>query len=336
MSWLAPLVVLLAVARQEPPAPDNVALLARFQAAQKRHVAGELDAARAEMEAVLAADPRNLDLALSIARWLAEVRGDFVGALPFARRAQECGVAKLDALNLVGSVLTMNGQSIESEKLFAAGAARFPTEPLMWYGLGVARNQQMKYLDAKAAFAEALRLAPEDGLAHFSVGETHANLREYADAEREFALAVKLDGHDDALWRLGQMLSCEGKDQPAEQVLRQALLKGSKASRFQAALQLAMFLAERGRHEEALPLLIQATDQRPTSRDAWRWLARTQRALGKPEAAARSMKRCQELRAEEDRLEEERLLALIKVQLQGGKKGEAAPATIGGAPPGGR
>jgi tetratricopeptide (TPR) repeat protein len=319
MSWLAPLCVVLAVAQDAPRVPDNVALLATYQAAQKRHLAGELVPARAEMEAVLASDPKNLDLALTIARWLAEVRGDFVGALPFAKRAQELGLAKQDSINLVGSVLTMNGQAIESEKLFASGTARFPTEPLMWYGLGVARNQQMKYLEAKAAFGEALRLAPEDGLAHFSVGETHANLREFTDAEREFALAAKLEGHDDALWRLGETLSREGKDAPAEQILRQALQKGSKSSRFHAALQLAMFLVEHGRCEEALPLLIQATDQKPTSRDAWRWLARAQRSLGKPEAAARSMKRCQELRAEEDRAEEERLLGLIKAQLQGAR-----------------
>ena len=323
MSGLAAIVVALAVAQAAPvapAAPDNVALLAAYQAAQKRHLAGELEPARAEMEKVLASDPRNLDLALTIARWLAEVRGDFVGALPFARRAQEIGMTRLDAINLVGSVLTMNGHANESEKVFAAGSVRFPTESLMWYGLGVARNQQMKYVEAKTAFAEAVRLAPEDGLARFSVGETFANLREFAEAEREFALAVKLAGHDDALWRLGETLARQGKDAPAEKVLRQALTKGSKSSRFSAALQLGMFLVERSRSEEAAPLLIQATELRPTSRDAWRWLARAQRALGKHEAAQRSMKRCQELRAEEDRIEEERLLALIRVQLEGGRK----------------
>lgn len=339
--WHAPRIALSLVlslalgarlAAQEPPpaapdttAPDTAALLARWQAAQKLHEAGELEQARAEMAAVLAADPGNLDLALSMARWLAEVRADFKSALPFARRANELGVTRADAINLVGSVFTMAGAAQESERAFARGCEAFPTDHLMWFGLGVARGQLKKYLEARAAFAEALRLAPENGLVLFSSGENFTNLREYELAERAFALAAKQKGHDDALWRLGQVAALQGKDELAEKVLTQALTFGGKSSRFQAALQLGMFLVERERAAEALPLLIQAVDERPTSREAWRWLARAQRTLGKVEVAARSMKKYQELRAEEDRLEEEHLLSLIQAQLKGAAAGAKEP-----------
>lgn len=308
-----------AIAQEAPPAgADNAALFARWQAAQKLHEAGKLVEARAEMAAILAADSRNLELALAMTRWLAEVRDDFATALPFARRAAELGAAKADAINLVGSVLTMGGAAAESERVFAGGAEKFPADFLLWFGLGVARGQQMKYLEAKAAFAEAQRLAPENGLVLFSTGENFTNLREYEAAERAFLLAVKLKGHDDAAWRLGQVLALQGKREAAEKVLQQALKQGGKPARFQAALQLAMLWVEHDRAAEALPLLTQATEERPTSREAWRWLARAQRALGRPEVAERSMKRYAELRADEDRIEEEHLLSLIQAQLKGG------------------
>ncbi|MSR47329.1 MAG: tetratricopeptide repeat protein [Planctomycetes bacterium] len=328
MSVLRVLTFAIASALPQEAPPDNALLNARWQAAQQMHVAGEVAAARTEMEAVLASDPRNLDLALSMTRWLVEVRSDFATALPFARRAQELGVEKQDAINLVGSVFTMNGEADQSERVFAAGCERHPSEYVMWFGLGVARAQLMRYLDAKVAFAEALKLSPDNGLVLFSTGENFANLREYAVAERAFALAVKLKGHDDAMWRLGEMLALQGKDELAEKILTQALTNGGKSPRFQAALQLGMFLVERDRAAGALPLLTQATEERPTSREAWRWLARAQRSLGKHDTAARSLKKYQELRAEEDHLEEERLLGLIKAQLEGAKRKE--PASGGG------
>ncbi len=303
-----------------PAAPDNAALFARWEAAQKLHLAGDFVAARAAMAEVLAADPANFELAKTMARWLAEVRSDFVGAEPFARRACELKPGTLDVINLFGSSLTMSGKVVEAEAVFRAGCDRFPNEAQLWFGLGVARGQQKKYLEARAAYERSLELAPDNGLCHFTSGENHTNLRDYAAAEREFANAVKLKGHEDALWRLGDVLARQGKDEAAEKVLRPALTQGSKLARFQAALHLGMFLVERDRSAEALPLMTQATDERPTSREAWRWLARAQRALGRSEAAARSIKKSQELRIEEDKLEEERLLGLIKAQLEGGGK----------------
>lgn len=306
-----------------PPAaaPDNAALFARWEAAQQRHVAGEIDAARAEMAAILAAAPDDYELARAIGRWLAEARGDFVGAEPFARRAAELKPQLLEAINLWGSTLTMSGKAAQAEETFLAATQRFGESHLVWFGLGIARGQQKKYVEARAAFERALALAPDDGLTRFSAGENLANLREYPAAERELEVAVKLDGHEEALWRLGDVQARQGRDEPAERALRLALQRGSRLARFQAALHLGMFLVERDRAGEALPLLTQAVEQRPASREAWRWLARAQRALGKSEPALRSMRRYQELRAEEDRIEEEHLLGLIQAQLGGTRGG---------------
>ncbi len=308
--------------------PDTAALFAKYQEAQKKHLAGEIDAARTLLAEIVAADPKNFDLALAIAKWLEEQRSDFIGAEPIARRAAELRPESVEAVNLFGSALTMTGKAVESEPLYAAAVIRAPAESLLWFGLAVARAQQQKHLEARPAFERAIELAPQSGLYHFSSGENLANLRELEAAEREFTLAFKLNGHADAGWRLGEILARQGKDVAAEKVLRAALNQGPKSVQWNAALQLGIFYVEHGRAQEAAGLLHQATTAKPEGRDAWMWLARAQRALGKSDAAARSIKKYQTLRASDDKTEEEYLLSLIRAQL--GAAPQPSPAAGAG------
>lgn len=308
-----------AAAQEAQAAQDRGVLLEKYQAAQKRHLAGEIEPARAAMKEVLDADPGNAELALSIARWLVMERSDFLGGEPFARRAHELEPRSLEATNLAGGCLVHAGRPAEAEAIYRAAVERFPADATMRYGLGMACGQQKKYLEAKSWYAAAIELDPDQGLFHFSAGENLANLRDYAASERELRLAVKLAGHADAAWKLGEVLAQQGKDAEAEKVLLAALERGPLASRWNAGLQLGILLFERGRPAEAAAFLHKATQVRPEGRDAWMWLARAQRALGKEEAAERSLKRYQELRAKEDRSEEERLLGLIRAQLETGR-----------------
>jgi tetratricopeptide (TPR) repeat protein len=300
--------------------PDDQALLAKYQEAQAKHLAGEIEVARTMMREVLDAEPKHFELALSIARWLARERNDYPGAVPFARRAFELEPRSVEAASLLGASLIFAGQYADAEQVYRVAVERFPADASMRHGLGIACGKQKKYLDAKAEYARAIDLDPTTGLYHFTAGENLANLGEYDAAEREFRLAVKLKGHADATWKLGEVLAKEGKDAEAEQVLLSGLNDGPKLSRWNAGVQLGAFYFERGRAGDAAAVLHKATQVRPDGRDAWMWLARAQRALGKTDAAARSLKRYQELRTKEDAEEEERLLGLIKAQLEGGKK----------------
>ena len=297
--------------------PDNAALFAKYSEAQRKHLAGERDVALAAMKEVLDADPKNAELALSIARWLAQEREDFAGGEPFARRATGLEPRSAEAANLLGACLISTGRFGESESVYRSAIARFPNDAVMHYGLGMSCGQQMKYLEARAHYAKSIELDPNCGLYHFSNGECLSNLREWELSEQQFRLAVKLNGHADALWRLGEVLVRTGKDAEAEKTLTQALTTGPKLSRFSAALQLGIFFFERARHADSAAILHQATKHRPEGRDAWLWLARAERALGHEDASERALKKYQELRTREDRIEEERLLGLIKAQLEG-------------------
>jgi predicted Zn-dependent protease len=325
-TWTLVLFAALAPAArsQEAPPPDDAR--ARFTEAQKRHLAGETEAARALLKELLDADPKNFELALSIARWLCIERQDYAGAEPFARRAAELEARSAEAVNLLGSCLNSSGRAEEAETVFRAGAKRFEADGTMRFGLGMACALQLKYLEARDAYDQAIALEPRNGLYRFSSGECRANLREFEAAEKELRLAVEWKGHADARWRLGEVLARQGKEKEAEETLRAAMLEGPKLARFNAALQLGILLFEHGRAEECARLLHQATKQRPEGRDAWMWLARAERALGHEEAATRALRRYQELRASADKAEEERLLDLIKAQLAGsGAKEPPAP-----------
>jgi len=313
------LLVLAVGARTQEATPDAAALRARYAEAQKRHAGGEVVPARAIMKEILDADPRNFEIAFSIARWLCMDRGDFVGGEPFARRAAELHPDSADAVNVLGACLNSTGRSDEAEVVYRTGVERFASESAMHYGLGMACAQQKKYLEALSAFSKAIELGPTSGLYRFSKGECHLNLREWESAERELRLAVQLKGHDDAQWRLGEVLARQGKDAEAEKTLQLALNEGSKLTRWSAALQLGIFFFEHGRHDDAAAILHQATKHRPEGRDAWMWLARAERALGHEAASTRALKKYRELRAIDDREEEERLLARIQAQLEGGR-----------------
>jgi tetratricopeptide (TPR) repeat protein len=318
----------LAVARapaalgQEPAAPqempDDRALRAKFQDAQKRHLSGELDAARSLLKEVLDADPGNARLARSIARWLVRERGDFEGGEPFARRVHELEPRAAESASLLGACLVFTGRNAEAEAIYRAALEINPSNASLHHGLAMACGQQKRYLEARAEYARAIELDPNDGLIRFSAGENLANLREYEAAERELRVALKLDGHADAGWKLGEVLSKQGKDAEAENVLIESLERGPPLTRWNAMLQMGIFCFERGRSSDAAAILHRAARLRPEGRDAWMWLARAQRALGKSDAAARSLRRYQELRASEDRAEEERLLGLIRAQLEKG------------------
>jgi Flp pilus assembly protein TadD len=320
----------LAIAQATPaPKPDDrEALVARYGAAQRKYLAGDAaakEAARAEMQAVSDAAPKDFELAVSIARWLARDELDFAGAEPFARRAVALQPRSSEAVRLLGVALIESKKFADAEQAYRSAAEQSPQDGSLHYGLGLALGRQHKFSEAHDAYAKALEREPENGLYHFAAGENLANLRDFAKAEQQFALAVKWNGHVDAMWKLGEALAKEGKDAQAERALKQAVSSGPKATRFNAALQLGVFLFERGRNLEAQQALVVATKLDPLGREAWNWLARTERALGHEDAAAKALARYQQLREKADADEDEHLLGLIRSLMDEPKKEGATP-----------
>lgn len=305
-----------AAAAQDIP-PDHAALFAKVEEAKKKHLAREFDVARGMLKEVLDADPKDFELALTLARWLAKERTDFIGGVPFARHAVELDPRSVEATNLLGICLTWSDHAADAESVYRAAVQRWPDGSMMHFGLGVACAQQNKYVEGRDELLKALALAPEEPIYHFQLGQIASNLRDLPMAEKEFRVAAEKNAHVDALWRLGSTLAKVGKDPEAELILVKALKSGPTGSKWHAGFELGVFFFERKRYEDAAAILIQATKLRPEGRDAWLYLARAQKALGRNEAAKRSLEKYQSMRDESEKETDEYLLSLIQAQLDG-------------------
>ena len=317
---LAPQTPPAPAAPQAPPAPapksaaQSADAHARFDAAAKRHQAGDVAGARADFQALLDGDPKNGKLALAIAAFLIQARQDFVGGEPFARHARELLPDEALAVTMLGGALLGALRVDDAEQVYRDGFAKFPGRAPLAFGVGMSCAQAKRFLDAKEWFERAIALDPASPQFHFSNGENCANLRMYAQAEAELKKAEP--GWPDAGWKLGEVLGRQGKPDEAEQVLRATLAKSKGSTRWHAAYQLGVLLFEYARHEEAESLLRNVTETKPTDQNGWLYYSRVLRARGKKDEAAAAVKKYQELAAASDRREDEQLTALIRSQLE--------------------
>lgn len=293
----------------------------RVRAAMERFDRGEKEAARKELDALRGSAGGDGVLMLGIA-YAYEQREAYAEAEPFARRAFEL-LPDLAPTHLVLGVSLIFSEHVEeAERIFRAANARFggtQDEPDLVFNLGMACALLNKRLEASEWFERAIALQPRNALFRFSLGENERNLKRYARAEEAFRLAMSLPpGHPDAGWKLAVTLAADGHDEEAATLFKSALKSGPPASRVGAAYEYAVFLFERGRASDALPLLQSVVKVRPADRFAWNYLARTLRATGRKDEAAVAIKRYQELQAEADRTEAEYLLSLVRTRLADG------------------
>ncbi|HVR11076.1 MAG TPA: sulfatase-like hydrolase/transferase [Thermoanaerobaculia bacterium] len=175
-----------------PRGPDSrrqVELFQRFERAHDEQLAGKADAALADLEAVVAADPPNAVFRAKLAQALRE-RGRLDRAIPLYRRA-------------------------------AADAAG---DPEAWYNLASALQEAGQLGEARAAIERALRLDPGRAEAHNTLGIVLLGEQRPQDARREFAAATAADPRNAHAWNnLGNVLRGLGRLGEAEQAYRRAL-----------------------------------------------------------------------------------------------------------------
>lgn len=307
---------------QTPPVPR---LDPRLEAALLTWDRGDHATALLELEKLGASAPTDGALQLLITDELVK-RKEYAAAEPFARRALGLLPDFPPAHILLGVSLLSTDRAEEAERLFRAAVARFQgtiDEPELVFNLGMACALQSKRLEAGDWFAKAIALKPKNALFRFSAAENDRNLQRFAQAEAGFRLAMTLEPrHADAGWKLAVTLAAQGRDGDAEPLFRTAIAAGPPASRQGASYEYGVFLFERGRATEALPLLEALTKAKPDHRMAWNYLARTLRALGRKDAAAAAISHYQALQKEADRSETRYLLGLIQAQLSGEAPGD--------------
>jgi arylsulfatase A-like enzyme/Flp pilus assembly protein TadD len=175
--------------RDDPDSRRQVQLFERFERAHVEQASGNLAAAIADLEALVAADPPNPVFRAKLAQALRE-RGQLDRAIPLYRRA----------------------------------AADAPEDPEAWYNLAACLQEAGRLPEARAAIQTALRLDPGRPEAHNTLALLLLAEQRPEEARREFAIAVAADPRNAHAWNnLGNVLRGLGRTGEAERAYRQAL-----------------------------------------------------------------------------------------------------------------
>ncbi|HET9227011.1 MAG TPA: sulfatase-like hydrolase/transferase [Thermoanaerobaculia bacterium] len=168
---------------------EVVDLFQRFERAHNQLAAGESEAALAELESLVAADPENAVFRGKLAQAWKE-RGQLDRAVPLYRQAAD------DA----------------------------PDDPEAWYNLATALQQSGKIGEAREALTKAMHLDPARPEAHNTLGIVHLAEGKPDAARQEFELAAQLDPRNaHALNNLGNVLRSLRRPAEAEEAYRRAL-----------------------------------------------------------------------------------------------------------------
>jgi arylsulfatase A-like enzyme/tetratricopeptide (TPR) repeat protein len=236
------------------PSPvGKVDLFQRFEKAFNRLASeqpGEARAALSELEALVAADPRNPVFRGKLAQaWKEQGRMD--KAVPLYRQAAE------DA----------------------------PDDPEAWYNLATALQTAGRMDDARGALQKAMHLDPARPEAHNTLGIVQLASGKPDAAQQEFELATQLDPRNaQALNNLGNVLKGQGRLGEAEDAYRRAV--GAAPRYAEAWNGLGTLEVERDRPSAALSYFEQALRLAPRYHEVRLNRAIAYDLAGQPDAAA--------------------------------------------------
>lgn len=176
-------------ARPGPNPRRMAALFERFERAHYDLEAGEMEGALAELEALVAADPKNPIFRGELAKAFRR-KGEIARAVPLYRQAAE------DA----------------------------PADPDAWYNLATALQEAGRAAEAREAIRSAMHLDPARPEAHNTLGIVLLAEGKPAEARQEFELAVSIDPRNaTALNNLGNVLRALGRTGEAESAYQRAV-----------------------------------------------------------------------------------------------------------------
>jgi len=139
---------------------------------------------------------------------------------------------------------------------------------------------------AKGVLQPLLQPGPRMVEAHALLLREAVKRREQKDARLHVRAILKVQpDHADANYILGTLHHADGRLSAAEAALRTSLAARMSPP---VANHLAYVLLQQGKAEEALPLSVQATEQRPDAGEHWDTLASVLLELGRPQEAYRA------------------------------------------------
>lgn len=194
LGLIAVTAALLAAAGTSIAQVTDADIQARIRTGVQQYERGELPAARATFEAVLADRPDHIvalyELALTISRQGERERALEVIEDAIARQIP----VTAEYYSLAASMLDSLGRIDESVQRFEQGVAAFPANHNLLLNFGITQLVRLRQPEAaKASFEQAITLQPEHPSAHFYLGQIYAQEGRTAAAVLVLAKGMGVD-----------------------------------------------------------------------------------------------------------------------------------------------
>lgn len=244
--------------------------------------------------------------------------GDLIGAHALYRRCLQNSPGHVNALHLMGVLLTQQGRAQEGLHYLRAALKLCPREPNFLSNLGIALRQCGQLHEALSALREALVIDPENGNALVNLGNVLQDLNRHQESIHIYQQALEAHpNHLDALRNMGTALHALGHFAEAKAIFERALLirpgdsqtqsnlgitheamgeweeaersyllaLGSEVSNAVAFFNLGTLQKKLGRFHRAKEYLLRATVLRPNWTEALNNLGAVYEELGQPHEA---------------------------------------------------
>jgi len=170
-----------------------------------------------------------------------------------------------------------------------------------WYNLGWAYARAGQFSAAAGAYRQLTKLAPRDARAWIELGDAEAGAGRQTEAVAAYNAVIKLKPDSaDGYFHLGAALANQGNTTEAVDAFRQALRRDPNLP--EAWFNLGVMSEKRGENDEAVVFFQQAIRLKPDYVEAWGGLVKSHlnlRQLEKAGEAAREMKRLDPAKAEQ-------------------------------------
>ncbi len=253
-----------------PVDPEQSALAQRLEEAMVKHRAGQLAAATAGYESVLALDPANFD-AQHFLGVIALQSGNAQQAIDWLLRALDAQPNAHPAVHQLGIAYIAVGRIAEAATQFARATTLAPDYAPARESLARLLFEEGRLEEAADQFGIAMRLLPNSATAHANLGTTLGQLGRYGDALAcyERALAIEPQ-HPDALLNCAQVLVRLGRLVDAVDRYRTLLAQQPQSANIY--YQAGFLFYSQGLRAEAQLALAQALNVDPEHLEA-RWAA---------------------------------------------------------------
>ncbi|MCG8510175.1 MAG: tetratricopeptide repeat protein [Rhodospirillales bacterium] len=301
-----------------PSTPSEI-----FQAALRRHQAGDLEGAVILYKQVLQTNPRSAQVYHMLGLISYQLQ-DYDNAADLMEFAIEIDSGDASFFHNLGLAHQAAGRLEEAESAIRRATELDPHRDDAWSNLGAVLEKQGNFEDAEKALRTVIERSPEDPVALNNLAGVLRARGRLEDAETVLRLAAEnTSAHGEIFANLGNLLGDMGRDRDAEQAYRRAV--EAAPDFWEPWCNLGALLMRQDRLEEAEQAIRRAIDPDSGHWQAYLNLGLVLQARGKPREAERALRRAARLNPESTDLK----IRLADCLRAGGKKREAEALLLG-------